>query len=76
MNNQNGLRAARLAREILQLVILSATVATLAATAAVRLMGLERSTDHDADIVRIERKLDCALWDLPQGCRATLSPRD
>lgn len=23
----------------------------------------------------ILRKLDCALWDLPRGCRETMSPR-
>lgn len=37
--------------------------------------GFERKADHQRDIERVERKLDCALFDLPRGCRETMSPR-
>jgi hypothetical protein len=37
--------------------------------------GFERKEDHEADILRVEKKLDCALWNLPAGCRETMSPR-
>lgn len=30
---------------------------------------------HNSDIDRVERKLDCALFDLPRGCRETMAPR-
>lgn len=31
---------------------------------------------HERDIKRIEKKLDCALFDLPAGCKQTLSPHE
>lgn len=39
------------------------------------LWGFVTRVQHEADMDRIERKLDCALWDLPSECRRTLSPR-
>lgn len=37
--------------------------------------GFERKESHTADIDRLERKLDCALWELPRNCRETMAPR-
>lgn len=48
--------------------------------------GFERKEDHDADIehlkakneadlLRVERKLDCALWEIPKGCRERMEAR-
>jgi hypothetical protein len=31
--------------------------------------------EYEKDVQRLERKLDCALWDLPKDCRFTMSPR-
>jgi hypothetical protein len=39
-------------------------------------VGFERKSDHDRDINRVERKLDCALFELPKGCKDTMSPRE
>lgn len=31
---------------------------------------------HERDILRIEKKLDCALFTLPANCKQTLAPRE
>jgi hypothetical protein len=59
-------------------IIASVTLVTM----LLALVGFVRASDfqdykkeQQVYLRTIERKLDCALWDLPKNCRTTMSPR-
>lgn len=64
-----------MAQKIIAVILGAAAVFTLTGAIMVKLMDLETEAAHRADIDRVERKLDCALFQLPRNCMDTLSPR-